>query len=65
MKTVRIRDPGWKKVGSVIRDPGSATLVGRGLGWALEIETVLGPEMASSRLASVQYLGKKSLDYIT
>ena len=30
METVRIRDPGWKKVGSGIRDkhPGSATLVG-------------------------------------
>jgi hypothetical protein len=29
METVRIRDPGWKKVGSGIRDkhPGSATLV--------------------------------------
>jgi hypothetical protein len=29
MKTVRIRDPGWKKVGSGIRDkhPESATLV--------------------------------------
>jgi hypothetical protein len=28
METVRIRDPGWKKVGSGIRDvyPGSATL---------------------------------------
>jgi hypothetical protein len=28
METVRIRDPGWKKVGSEIRDkhPGSATL---------------------------------------
>jgi hypothetical protein len=28
METVRIRDPGWIKVGSVIRDkhPGSATL---------------------------------------
>jgi hypothetical protein len=28
METVRIRDPGWKKVGSAIRDkhPGSATL---------------------------------------
>ncbi len=31
METVRIRDPGWKKVGSGIRDkhPGSATLAGR------------------------------------
>jgi hypothetical protein len=30
METVRIRDPGWKKVGSGIRDehPGSATLPG-------------------------------------
>jgi hypothetical protein len=29
METVRIRDPGWKKVGSGIRDkhPGSATLI--------------------------------------
>ncbi len=29
METVRIRDPGWKKVGSWIRDkhPGSATLM--------------------------------------
>jgi hypothetical protein len=29
METVRIRDPGWKKVGSGIRDkhPGSATLL--------------------------------------
>jgi hypothetical protein len=29
METVGIRDPGWKKVGSGIRDkhPGSATLV--------------------------------------
>jgi hypothetical protein len=29
METFRIRDPGWKKVGSGIRDkqPGSATLV--------------------------------------
>jgi hypothetical protein len=29
METVRIRDPGWKKVGSWIRDkhPGSATLL--------------------------------------
>ncbi len=29
METVRIRDPGWKKVGSGIQDkhPGSATLV--------------------------------------
>jgi hypothetical protein len=29
METVRIRDPGWKKVGSRIRDkhPGSATLL--------------------------------------
>jgi hypothetical protein len=29
MKTARIRDPGWKKVGSGIRDkhPGSATLL--------------------------------------
>ena len=29
METVRIREPGWKKVGSGIRDkhPGSATLV--------------------------------------
>ena len=29
METIRIRDPGWKKVGSGIRDkqPGSATLV--------------------------------------
>jgi hypothetical protein len=29
METVRIRDPGWKKVGSVIQDkhPGSATLL--------------------------------------
>jgi hypothetical protein len=29
METVRIRDPGWKKVGYGIRDkhPGSATLV--------------------------------------
>ncbi len=29
METLRIRDPGWKKVGSGIRDkhPGSATLV--------------------------------------
>jgi hypothetical protein len=29
METVRIRDPGWKKVGSGIRDkhPGSETLV--------------------------------------
>jgi hypothetical protein len=29
METVRIRDPGWNKVGSGIRDkhPGSATLV--------------------------------------
>ncbi len=28
METVRVRDPGWKKVGSGIRDkhPGSATL---------------------------------------
>jgi hypothetical protein len=31
METVRIRDPGWKKVGSGIRDkhPGSATLMSR------------------------------------
>ncbi len=31
METVRIRDPGWKKVGSGIRDkhPGSATLLRR------------------------------------
>jgi hypothetical protein len=31
METVRIRDPGWKKVGSGIRDkhPGSATLDAR------------------------------------
>ncbi len=31
METVRIRDPGWKKVGSGIRDkhPGSATLLVR------------------------------------
>jgi hypothetical protein len=31
METVRIRDPGWKKAGSGIRDkhPGSATLVSR------------------------------------
>ncbi len=31
METVRIRDPGWKKVGSEIRDkhPGSATLTAR------------------------------------
>jgi hypothetical protein len=30
METVRIRDPGWKKVGSGIRykHPGSATLIG-------------------------------------
>ena len=30
METVRIRDPGWKRVGSGIRDkhPGSATLPG-------------------------------------
>jgi len=46
METVRIRDPGWKKVGSGIRDkhPGSATLIpavlrildvypGSGRGW--------------------------------
>jgi hypothetical protein len=33
METVRIRDPGWKKVGSGIRDkhPGSATLVCTGI----------------------------------
>jgi hypothetical protein len=32
METVRIRDPGWKKVGSGIRDkhPGSATLISKG-----------------------------------
>jgi hypothetical protein len=31
METVRIRDPGWKKVGSGIRDkhPGSVTLLVR------------------------------------
>jgi hypothetical protein len=31
METVRIRDPGWKKVGSGIRDkhPGSASLLKR------------------------------------
>jgi hypothetical protein len=33
METVRIRDPGWKKVGSGIRDkhPGSATLTSRNI----------------------------------
>ncbi len=34
METVRIRDPGWKKVGSGIRDkhPGSATLLNSSTG---------------------------------
>jgi hypothetical protein len=36
METARIRDPGWKKVGSGIRDnhPGSATLA-TGLYWSI------------------------------
>jgi hypothetical protein len=35
METVRIRDPGWKKVGSGIRDknPGSATLYATLYNW--------------------------------
>jgi hypothetical protein len=39
MEKVRIRDPGWKKVGSRIRDkhPGSATL------WVSLLTTVVGP----------------------
>jgi hypothetical protein len=43
METVRIRDPGWKKFGSGIRDkrPGSATLVTDGLGPNSERDSIL------------------------
>ncbi len=42
METVRIRDPGWKKVGFGIRDkhPGSATLVPRLVPVPTEIQLV-------------------------
>jgi hypothetical protein len=51
METVRIWDPGWKKVGSGIRNkhPGSATL-GTGL-YYLGEEPLLGPGLGHHHLA--------------